>query len=396
MITDHFNASIKILEREYKMEDKKLEWRLKSRILQYKNENNYRGLAEVYEQVGEFEKSLESAYEARWFGFALRIAEKHFPEKIDKVYEAAAKTLLNGTYYEIEEQIRPLFYNERARKIRDKLFRENIEKAEHGGKFHTAAKLCEGLDDLERAAENYMKGGFMINAAELYDRLRKFGKAAELYEHHGRDPKNTARAYERAGEKRKAAELYEGFSIDEATRLYEELGDNEARRRIWANKYAELSIGELLVELTPRALEINRIDEIKIQTARSALRSELEKIEDCTSLRNYIPTIRKREGNLINFLEDAYSDEECRARLKRVATSGTNAYTTETVFHGSGEYGETEITKHYHFDTEIGGIDMAAINLSIAYFLVKGGWEEFSFEEKQMAEQNLRNIFRRD
>ena len=86
-------------------------------------------------------------------------------------------------------------------------------------------------------------------------------------------------------------------------------------------------------------------------------------------------------------------DEESKERLKRVATSGTNAYITETVFFGSGEYGETEITKHSHFDTEIEDIDAAAINLSIAYLLTKGGWEEFSPQERCSAQQNLRNIW---
>lgn len=375
------------------METKTQDWRLKSRILQHTNERNYRALAEDYERAGEFEKSLESAYTARWFGFALRIAEKHFPGKVDEVYEAAAKILLNGTYYEIEQQIRLLFYDKRAREIRDRLFSRGIEEAEKKGDFRVAAKRCQELGDLERAAENYTKARYLVDAAELYTRLGNLRRAAELYEQHGVDPKKTAWAYERAGEKRKAAKFYEEFSPEEAARLYEELGDTEERRRIWRNKHAELSLNGLLVELTPRALEINRVDEIKIETARSALKLELEKIEDCTTLRNYIPTIRRREGNLINFLEEAYRDEEGRARLKRVATSGTNAYITETVFHGSGEYGETEVTKHYHFDTEIDGIDAAAVNLSIAYLLAKGGWEEFSLEERYMAQQNLRNIW---
>ncbi len=374
------------------MEEKNLEWRLKSRILQYTAEGNYKGLAEAYEQAGEFNKAFESAYTARWFGFALRIAEKHFPEKVDRVYETAAKTLLAGTYYEIEEQIKILFYDKRAKEIRDKLFNEGIEKAEKKGNFHTAAKWCEKLNDYERAAENYLKSGDGVAAAEIYERLGKFEKAAELYEQHGRNPKDTARAYERAGEKRKAAKIYEEFSLETAVRLYEELGDTEERRRIWGNKYSELSLSELVSELTPRALEYRYPDEIKSETAKAALKLELQKVEDCVSLRNYIPQIRKREGNLINFLEDAYMDEEGKANLKRVATCGTNAYITKTVFHGSGEYGETEITEHKHFDTEIDGIDAAAIKLSIAYLLTKNGWEEFSPEERCKAQENIINI----
>ena len=374
-----------------------LEWRLKSRILEHTNERNYQALAEDYEEAGDFKRSLESAHTARRFGFALKIAEKHFPEKVDEVYEAAAKLLLNGTYYEIEQQIMLLFYDKRAREIRDRLFREGIAKAEQKGDLDIAAKLYKQLGENKKAAETFERGithsvANKVYAAELYEQIGEFRKAAELFESHGAYPEKVARNYERAGEKRKAAEIYEKLSLEEATRIYLELGDNDARRRIWKTKYAELGLGELLAELTPRALEINRIDEIKSETARSALRLELEKIEDCTSLRNYIPTIRKREGNLINFLEDAYGDEEGRVRLKRVATSGTNSYVTETVFFGSGEYGETEVTKHYHFDTEIEGIDAAAINLSIAYLLAKGGWEEFSFEERERAQQNLRNM----
>ena len=63
------------------METNTQDWRLKSRILQHTTERNYRALAEDYEEAGDFEKALESAYTARRFWQALRIAKNHIPKK---------------------------------------------------------------------------------------------------------------------------------------------------------------------------------------------------------------------------------------------------------------------------------------------------------------------------
>jgi len=98
----------------------------------------------------------------------------------------------------------------------------------------SAARLCESLGLLEKAAACHRESGNVMRARELYLELKDYRKAAELYE--------------QSGEDLRAAELYEaaahstgGDSALNAARLFQKAGnpDRALQIHLKANHFAE-------------------------------------------------------------------------------------------------------------------------------------------------------------
>lgn len=366
------------------IDDTKLSWEIKSKINEAMNSRRYGRVAEIYEQIGEFKEALNYYYHSLSFGQALQVAKTHMPEKIDEVYETAARTLLNGTYYEIEQRIKPLFYDKRAREIRDKLFRENIEVAEQKRNFRTAARWCEKIEDFDRAVQDYMMGGWEVDAAEIYERQGQFMKAAECYKEHGSYPNKVAACYEKAGELRKAAETLGGKY---AEGVYKKMGDIESLKKSCEERCSNLDmfIDDLVKEAQDGPIE-NEI-------ARRHITRLLNERFQHSVLEGLFPTIPDKE-DLTDILDEAYSDEESRKKLKQIATSGTRFYTTRWTSSATDNFGESESGTTDHLDTEIENILPCKIYVLGAYFLAKDNWKDFDYKEKERVQDNLENILK--
>ncbi len=118
----------------------------------------------------------------------------------------------------------------------------SLEKA---GKYKAAARKYEKGNNYQKAAEMYLKLGWMESAAWAYEKAEEYEKAAEIYEGLYEKEKDTyylkeAHEYwKKAGNMERAAKALERYAEEEpwfwedVAKLYEELGNEEKAREAW-------------------------------------------------------------------------------------------------------------------------------------------------------------------
>jgi len=126
----------------------------------------------------------------------------------------------------------------RARSEKKSVMR-NVKQLLKNRDFQPAAVLLESINELEGAADLYLKAGEHLSAARIYESLGNLEKAAPLYKEAGNNTK-AADAFLKLGDRRSAAMMYENAGLlKKAAEIYEDSGNLEKAAELYEISFIE-------------------------------------------------------------------------------------------------------------------------------------------------------------
>jgi tetratricopeptide (TPR) repeat protein len=162
----------------------------------YEQIGHYEKAAKAYHLAGDHQKQLDCLIRKKNYAEAVELIKKHPSLEI-------APTTLGDLYQKIGE------YEKSAQSFLEVGKKDRAaESYQLAGSFQKAAELWEELEFYIQAADAYFKAGNEEKAAEMYEKENDLGTAAELYYSIGELPK-AAKLFLRNREYMKAADIYD-------------------------------------------------------------------------------------------------------------------------------------------------------------------------------------------